>query len=105
MTASRGHATYSGVGSSVGRMRVLITGGAGFIGSRGADELAERGHELVLLDNLLPQAHGSTPASQPDLIVGDVHDAGTVAKALEGVDVVCHQAAMVGHGLDPSDAP
>jgi dTDP-L-rhamnose 4-epimerase len=85
-------------------MRVLITGGAGFIGSHIADELAERGHELVLLDNLLPQAHGSKTA-QENLIVGDVHDAGTVARALEGVEVVCHQAAMVGHGLDPSDGP
>lgn len=89
-------------------MRVLITGGAGFIGSHVADLLADRGHEPVLLDSLLPQAHG--PAAPPwsarhGLVVGDVRDAGTLAAVLDGVDVVCHQAAMVGHGLDPSDAP
>jgi len=89
-------------------MRVLITGGAGFIGSHVADLLADHGHDPVLLDNLLPQAHGSaTPecAARHDLIIGDVRDAGTLTSALRGVDVVCHQAAMVGHGLDPSDAP
>ena len=89
-------------------MRVLITGGAGFIGSHIADLLAERGHDPVLLDNLLPQAHGSAvPAwvQAHELIAGDVRDAATLATALRGVDVVCHQAAMVGHGLDPSDAP
>ncbi|HEV8561949.1 MAG TPA: NAD-dependent epimerase/dehydratase family protein [Actinophytocola sp.] len=90
-------------------MRVLITGGAGFIGSHIADALAERGHEPVLLDNLLPQAHG--PSGTPDwsarheLTIGDVGDARLLATALRGVDAVCHQAAMVGHGLTPSDAP
>jgi dTDP-L-rhamnose 4-epimerase len=89
-------------------MRVLITGAAGFIGSHVADLLTERGHEPVLLDNLLPQAHGTTGparATRHDLIVGDVRDPDTLGSALHGVEVVCHQAAMVGHGLDPSDAP
>jgi dTDP-L-rhamnose 4-epimerase len=89
-------------------MRVLITGGAGFIGSHVADLLADRGHDPVLLDNLLPQAHGSAApgwTARHDLIVGDVREAVTLTSALRGVDVVCHQAAMVGHGLDPSDAP
>lgn len=89
-------------------MRVLITGGAGFIGSHIADLLADQGHDPVLLDNLLPQAHGGTaPAwtARHELIDGDIRDAGALASLLRGVDVVCHQAAMVGHGLDPSDAP
>ncbi|KAA2252112.1 NAD-dependent epimerase/dehydratase family protein [Solihabitans fulvus] len=90
-------------------MRVLITGGAGFIGSHVADELADRGHDPLLLDNLLPQAHGT--AGVPDwcarheVVRGDVRDAELLSGLLSGVDVVCHQAAVVGHGLDPSDAP
>lgn len=90
-------------------MRALITGGAGFIGSHVADVLADRGHEVVALDNLLPKAHGGMKA--PDwtmrhrLVHGDVRDAETLDALLPGVDVVCHQAAVVGHGLDPSDAP
>jgi dTDP-L-rhamnose 4-epimerase len=89
-------------------MRVLITGGAGFIGSHVADRLLADGHELVLLDALLPQAHaagGAGGGSAHDLVHGDVRDADLLARLLRGVDAVCHQAAMVGHGLDPSDAP
>jgi dTDP-L-rhamnose 4-epimerase len=83
-------------------MRILITGAAGFIGSHVADRLAD--HDLVLLDALLPAAHG-VGSPPPDVVVGDVRDAGLLARLLTGVDAVCHQAAMVGHGLDPSDAP
>ncbi|OLR89949.1 NAD-dependent epimerase/dehydratase family protein [Actinokineospora bangkokensis] len=90
-------------------MRVLITGGAGFVGSHVADLAAERGHEVLLLDNLLPKAHGT---SEPpawtrghELVVGDVRDHDLLASLLPRVDLVCHQAAVVGHGLDPSDAP
>ncbi|TDQ04340.1 NAD-dependent epimerase/dehydratase family protein [Labedaea rhizosphaerae] len=90
-------------------MRVLITGGAGFIGSHVADVLVEQGHDVRLLDNLLPNAHGTAgPPSwlrTHDLTIGDVRDADLLARLLKGVDVVCHQAAVVGHGLDPSDAP
>ncbi|HZZ52423.1 MAG TPA: NAD-dependent epimerase/dehydratase family protein [Pseudonocardia sp.] len=90
-------------------MRVLITGGAGFIGSHIADLLAERGHPPLLLDALLPQAHGSAEpppwATRHELVVGDVRDGNLLDRLLPGVDVVCHQAAMVGHGVDPSDAP
>jgi len=85
-------------------MRVLITGAAGFIGSHIAELLGRRGHETVQLDNLLPKAHGSA-ASAPGVTVGDVRDGGLLDELLRGVDVVCHQAAVVGHGLDPSDAP
>lgn len=87
-------------------MRILITGGAGFIGSHIADRLAADGHRLILLDALLPQAHGVAPeAGEHELVVGDVRDADLLARLLPGVDAVCHQAAMVGHGVDPSDAP
>ncbi|HEX4252465.1 MAG TPA: NAD-dependent epimerase/dehydratase family protein [Pseudonocardia sp.] len=90
-------------------MRILITGGAGFIGSHIADLLADSGHRVQLLDALLPQAHGSAGPPQwvdrHDLVVGDVRDGDLLRRLLPGVDAVCHQAAMVGHGLDPSDAP
>ncbi|WP_165777485.1 NAD-dependent epimerase/dehydratase family protein [Amycolatopsis antarctica] len=90
-------------------MRVLVTGGAGFIGSHIADLLTESGAEVVLLDNLLPTAHG---AGDPPgylgshrFVRGDVTDAGLLGELLSEVDAVCHQAAVVGHGIDPSDAP
>jgi dTDP-L-rhamnose 4-epimerase len=88
-------------------VRILVTGGAGFVGSHVADRLAAAGHEPVLLDALLPQAHGDAPPALGghELVRGDVRDAGLLARLLPGVDAVCHQAAMVGHGLDPADAP
>jgi dTDP-L-rhamnose 4-epimerase len=85
-----------------------VTGGAGFIGSHVADLLAGHGHDVVVLDALLPQAHrdGRPPwVAAGRTIVGDVRHRAVVAEALRGADAVCHQAAMVGHGLDPADAP
>jgi dTDP-L-rhamnose 4-epimerase len=84
-------------------MRVLITGGAGFIGSHLADALLARGHEVRALDNLDPQVHpgGRRPGyldGQVDLRVGDVRDHRAVGDALEGVDHVVHFAAAVGVG-------
>jgi dTDP-L-rhamnose 4-epimerase len=88
-------------------VRILITGGAGFIGSHVADHLSADGHHVVVLDALLPQAHDGAPAWTRDheFVEGDVRDADVLARLLPGVDAVCHQSAMVGHGVDPSDAP
>ncbi|WP_329213219.1 NAD-dependent epimerase/dehydratase family protein [Streptomyces sp. NBC_00683] len=85
-------------------MRVLVTGGAGFIGSEIVRTLVSAGHEAVVLDALLPSAHGGDGRGG-GLIVADVRDREAVDRALRGVDVVCHQAAMVGLGKDFADAP
>jgi dTDP-L-rhamnose 4-epimerase len=86
------------------KRRVLITGGAGFIGSHLADELIVRGHHVRALDALVPQVHGSERrrplylAPDVELIEGDVRDRAVVRRALAGVDVVYHLAARVGVG-------
>ncbi|SFF13498.1 NAD-dependent epimerase/dehydratase family protein [Blastococcus tunisiensis] len=90
-------------------MRILVTGGAGFIGSHVVRACRDAGHEVRVLDALLPAVHraGAEPA-MPDgaeLLVGDVRDRATVERALDGVDAVCHQAAMVGLGVDVQDMP
>jgi dTDP-L-rhamnose 4-epimerase len=81
---------------------VLITGGAGFVGSHLADALLRAGHQVRILDDLTPQVHST---GRPDylnknaeLIVGDVRDSRRVKDALHGVDVVFHFAATVGVG-------
>ena len=86
--------------------RVLVTGGAGFVGSHIADALLARGDELRILDALHPAAHSAAPGYlQPgaQFVHGDVRDGATVATALDGIDHVCHQAAMVGLGTDIGD--
>ncbi|MFE1555051.1 NAD-dependent epimerase/dehydratase family protein [Streptomyces sp. NPDC058734] len=87
-------------------MRVLVTGGAGFIGSHIVTALRDRGHEPVVLDALLPAAHpGRPPLPDAEFVRADVRDADAVRAALRGVRAVCHQAAMVGLGKDFADAP
>ena len=84
--------------------KVLITGGAGFVGSHLADELLEAGYAVRVLDNLAPQVHGTRArrpaylASEVEFIRGDVRDRDAIARALEGVDSVFHFAAVVGVG-------
>lgn len=85
-------------------MRVLLTGSAGFIGSAIRHELVSRGDDVVCVDMMLPQAHGATAAPEGTHQV-DVRDAAEWAPLLDGVDVVCHQAAMVGAGVTVADLP
>lgn len=77
--------------------RVLVTGGAGFIGSHTVDQLLARGYEVRILDALQPRVHpqGPPPYLQPEAEFrrGDVADPATVKRALEGVDFVIHLAA------------
>jgi dTDP-L-rhamnose 4-epimerase len=84
--------------------QVLITGGAGFIGSHLTNELLRHGYRVRILDNLISQVHGpgqrrpSYLNPDAELMVGDVRDAEAVRQALRGVDVVYHFAARVGVG-------
>lgn len=84
--------------------KVLVTGGAGFIGSHIVDGLIDRGYSVRVFDNLEPQVHGSrrtVPAylnPKAEFVMGDVRDQAALAKALEGVQIVFHQAAAVGVG-------
>ena len=92
-------------------MRVLITGGAGFIGSHLAESLAADGHELVILDNFATGSRSNLKHLEDApmrLVEGSVLDARALADAIEGVDRVYHLAAAVGvryiidHPLRPS---
>lgn len=84
--------------------KVLITGGAGFIGSHLADELISKGYTVRALDNLSEQVHGKNATrpeylnSEVELQIGDVRDRAAVEKALDGIHAVFHLAAMVGVG-------
>jgi dTDP-L-rhamnose 4-epimerase len=86
--------------------RVLITGGAGFVGSHLADALSAAGHEVTLFDNLEPQVHGAlAEGARPAyldprhrLVVGDVRDPVALGALVRDTEVVFHLAAMVGVG-------
>lgn len=89
--------------------RILVTGGAGFIGSHLADHLLRRGYRVRAFDSLLPQVHGDG-AGRPgylddavEFMEGDVRDPQRLRSALQGVDVVYHFAAMVGVGQSMYD--
>jgi dTDP-L-rhamnose 4-epimerase len=84
-------------------IQILVTGGAGFIGSHLADELLSVGYAVRAFDNLNPQVHerGTRPSyldDEVELVVGDVRNRDALTRALEGVDVVFHLAAQVGVG-------
>jgi dTDP-L-rhamnose 4-epimerase len=85
--------------------RILVTGGAGFVGSHLVDELLVAGHEVRILDSLEPQVHGELReqgrwphylADDCEKRLGDVRDRDVLCKAIAGVDVIFHQAAAVG---------
>ena len=84
--------------------RVLVTGGAGFIGSHMVDLLLEKGYEVRVFDNLEKQVHGDLDgppdylSKDCEFIRGDILDRDALRKALDGVDAVIHDAAMVGVG-------
>ncbi|WP_213813704.1 NAD(P)-dependent oxidoreductase [Glaciihabitans sp. dw_435] len=88
-------------------LKLLITGGAGFIGGTIVSAALDRGWSVRVLDSLRPDVHGGEPTIDPrvDFIRGDVRDPDAVAAALDGIEVVCHQAAKVGLGVDFADAP
>ena len=85
-------------------MKILVTGGAGFIGSHLVDALVEKGHNVIVYDNLEPQTHGSAQ-NIPDylnknikFIKSDIRDKAALGSVLSEVDVVFHLAAMLGIG-------
>ncbi len=80
-------------------MRVLLTGGAGFIGRHVREQLVASGHDPIVLDS--NRAH----AEQNETFVADVRDAATLDRLLPHVDAVCHLAAKVGLGVDVQDLP
>ena len=85
---------------------ILVTGGAGFIGSHIVDALVEQGHAVRAVDALLPVAHAARPSYlNPDAewLEGDLRDPAVAERAVAGIGAVCHQASMVGLGTDIGD--
>lgn len=80
-------------------MKVLLTGGAGFIGRHVHQQLLAEGHEVTVLDSFRADVHAERPEPRPGLIIGDVRD----PRTLEGVDTVIHLAAKVGLGVSLDD--
>jgi dTDP-L-rhamnose 4-epimerase len=87
---------------------ILVTGGAGFIGSHVADALLAEGHDVRVVDALLPAAHRERPGyldPAAEWLEGDLRDPAVAARAVRDVAAVSHQAAMVGLGVDLGDLP
>jgi dTDP-L-rhamnose 4-epimerase len=86
-------------------VRVLVTGAAGFIGSAIVEQLDAAGHEAVGLDALIPEAHAAGTTLPEGMHLADVRQPQEWEPLLDGVDAVCHQAAMVGAGVTVADIP
>ncbi|MCD2442042.1 NAD-dependent epimerase/dehydratase family protein [Agromyces sp. SYSU K20354] len=88
-------------------MTLLVTGGAGFIGGTIVKLAVARGHDVRVLDSLRDDVHRvePKPIDGVQFLRGDIRDPDTLDRALRGVEIVCHQAAKVGLGVDLSDAP
>ncbi|MFC8525821.1 NAD-dependent epimerase/dehydratase family protein [Nocardia sp. NPDC057227] len=86
-------------------LRILLTGAAGFIGAQVHRALTAAGHEVIATDLMLPAAHGPDAPAPDGVHRVDVRDRDALAPLLRGVDVVCHQAAVVGAGVSVADAP
>ncbi len=83
--------------------KILVTGGAGFIGSFLVDALVKKGHEVIIFDNLDPQVHPKTEKpvylnKDAEFIQGDMRDYDALKASLKGVDVIFHKAGAVGVG-------
>ena len=84
-------------------MKILVTGGTGFIGSHLADALVKQGHSIRVYDNLTPQVHTQQQipdylSEEAEFIKGDIRDRDALARAIEGVEVIFHEASAVGVG-------
>lgn len=89
-------------------MRILVTGGAGFIGQHVVRELRARGNDVSVLDSLRKDVHAGRADAQPldvEIVTADVRDTAAVDRALRGIDAVVHLAAKVGLGVDVQDLP
>lgn len=89
-------------------MRVVVTGGAGFIGSHVVDALVARGHDVTVIDSLAPAVHPARPDYLNDAaryVESDVLDRETLERELKGVAAVAHHAAIVGLGAGTLDGP
>jgi len=85
---------------------VLVTGGAGFVGSAVVDRLVADGHQVRVVDLLHPGAHVGAPdylSTGAEYLWGDLADPEVARRSVAGVDAVCHQASMVGLGVDFAD--
>ncbi len=81
--------------------KILVTGGAGFIGSHLVDALVSQGHQVVIYDNFEPQVHKVEPDylnKNAELVKADVREKDSLKKAILDTDIIFHQAAMVGVG-------
>jgi dTDP-L-rhamnose 4-epimerase len=86
-------------------VKVLVTGAAGFIGAAVVERLTAGGHEVIGLDALIPEAHAAGKTLPEGMHLEDVRHPGSWESLLDGVDAVCHQAAMVGAGVTVADLP